>query len=539
MNESAPEPAEIKPATPSPAWLERRGPAGLVLLAIVASGAALRLYRIGVLPLWRDEGATVRFARRTFAELWGPRAVLETNPPGYYSLQRLWLVFGESEEALRSLSAVLGIASIGLTYWLAAGLADPAVRRRTGLLAAALFAVAAIQIEYAQEARAYGMMTTLALGAMVSLSVLLRHPAAAYHPWWRRRTGEALLDRKAWPRMRWVWLSYVVSSLLMLYSHNTAVVPMACIQVVAFVWWVTAGRRRAGFFWNWLTANGLVLLGWVWWVPRIMGQAQGQLQKDWWIPEATWRSVWAAFEQIYLFAHLGRVSGIATLLGLAVMVLGVFAWRRKPLPLWLCLGFGVGGVLLLFGLSHWRPMFLTRAVIWTAPAMCVLMAAGLMWLRPVGLRLSVAGVLLLLSVKNVHSSYALIEKAPWDEAAAYMREQDEAGDVVLFIWEPHDTAFDYYYPEAESPADRLGLVNEVSAEFDASAPMPYFITLERWPYDRLDELMARYDTVWLVTSRRLSKWEAQTAVLGTAHSEAKFGRILIREYRSVERDQTP
>ncbi|MEM1028210.1 MAG: hypothetical protein AAGJ38_09010 [Planctomycetota bacterium] len=42
MNESAPEPAEIKPVTPSPAWLERRGPAGLVLLAIVALDAALR-----------------------------------------------------------------------------------------------------------------------------------------------------------------------------------------------------------------------------------------------------------------------------------------------------------------------------------------------------------------------------------------------------------------------------------------------------------------------------------------------------------------
>ncbi|MEM1028207.1 MAG: hypothetical protein AAGJ38_08995 [Planctomycetota bacterium] len=120
-----------------------------------------------------------------------------------------------------------------------------------------------------------------------------------------------------------------------------------------------------------------------------------------------------------------------------------------------------------------------------------------------------------------------------------MCEHDEAGDVVLFIWEPHDPAFDYYYPEAESPADRLGLVNGLSAEFDPSAPMPYFITIERWPYDRLDDLMASYDTVWLVTSRRLSKWEMQTAVLGTGHSEAKFGRILIREYRGIECEQTP
>ncbi|MEM1028209.1 MAG: hypothetical protein AAGJ38_09005 [Planctomycetota bacterium] len=54
------------------------------------------------------------------------------------------------------------------------------------------------------------MMTTLSLGAMVSLSVLLRHPAAAFHPWWRRRTVEASPDSEAWPRMAWVWLGYVV-----------------------------------------------------------------------------------------------------------------------------------------------------------------------------------------------------------------------------------------------------------------------------------------------------------------------------------------
>ncbi|MEM1028208.1 MAG: hypothetical protein AAGJ38_09000 [Planctomycetota bacterium] len=151
----------------------------------------------------------------------------------------------------------------------------------------------------------------------------------------------------------------------MLYSHNTAVVPMACIQIVAFVWWVTAGRRSTGFFWNWLTANGLVLLGWAWWVPRIIGQARGRLQKDWWISEATWRSVWAAFEQIFLFTHLGRAGGFATALGLAMMVLGVFAWRRKPLPLWLSLAFGVGASCCCLGSVNGGRCF--SSVRWSGP----------------------------------------------------------------------------------------------------------------------------------------------------------------------------
>ncbi|MBB6428809.1 glycosyltransferase family 39 protein [Algisphaera agarilytica] len=534
MNESAD--ASTTPQAPaaSAALLERRGPALLALAVVVLIGTALRFYRIGVLPLWRDEGATLRFARRTLGELWGPLAVLETNPPLYYSVQRLWLVFGESEAALRSLSAVLGVASIGLTYLLAAGLAAPEVRRRTGLVAAALYAVAAMQIEYAQEARAYGMMTTFALGAMVCLSVLLRHPIAASRLWWKRGDNPSTAEGEASLRLGLAWAGYILSSLVMLYTHNTAVVPMACIQLLTFTWWLTAGGRRWGFFGNWFAANVLVLVGWAWWIPRIMGQATNRLQTNWWIPDANWGSVWQSFEQIYLYDHLNRIGLVALALGLITMLLGLLAWRKRPVALLMCLGMGVGGIMLLYALSQWRPMFLTRAVIWTAPAMFALMAAGLMSIRPTPLRLGVVGFLLLLSTKNVHSSYALIEKSPWDRAADYVRDHDEAGDLLVFIWEPHDTAFDYYYPQDTGPADRIGLVDLSAAEFDGEAPTAYFITLERVARDRLEERAKGYQTVWLITSRPAEQWENSVAVLGDPASIGKFGRIVVREYRLAE-----
>ncbi|MEM9419224.1 MAG: glycosyltransferase family 39 protein [Planctomycetota bacterium] len=531
MNESADTPSKPEtPASPTP-WLERRGPSLLALAVVVLVGAALRFYRIGVLPLWRDEGATLRFARRTFGELWGPLAVLETNPPLYYSVQRVWLVFGESESAIRSLSAVLGVISIGLTYLLAAGLSAPAVRRRTGLIAAALYAVAAMQIEYAQEARAYGMMTTFALGAMVCLSAMLRHPEAASRLWWKRDGSASLSEDEKSPRLIWAWAGYIFSSLVMLYTHNTAVVPMACIQLLTFIWWLTAGRRSWGFFGNWVAANVLVLVGWGWWIPRIMGQANGRLQANWWIPQANWGSVREAFEMIYLYIHLNRIGFVAMLLGIAVMLLGLLAWRKRPVALLMCLGMGVGGIAVLYGLNLWRPIFLSRALVWTAPAMFALMAAGMMMIRPTFLRLGVIGVLVLLSTKNVHSSYALIKKSPWDQAATYVRDRDEADHLLVFIWEDHDTAFDYYYPQDTSPADRIGLVDLPADEFDAEAPTAYFITLDRVARDQLATAAQGYHTVWLITSSRPEEWESSAAVLGEVESEEIFGPIQVREYR--------
>jgi uncharacterized membrane protein len=46
------------------------------------------------------------------AELWGARGALESTPPLYYALQKVWLVFGDTPAAMRSLAAVFGVLTI-------------------------------------------------------------------------------------------------------------------------------------------------------------------------------------------------------------------------------------------------------------------------------------------------------------------------------------------------------------------------------------------------------------------------------------------
>ena len=64
--------------------------AGRVLLAAMLLGTILRLYQLEALDLAYDESATGNFSALPSPDLWGPPAVLETNPPLYYSLA--WLV---------------------------------------------------------------------------------------------------------------------------------------------------------------------------------------------------------------------------------------------------------------------------------------------------------------------------------------------------------------------------------------------------------------------------------------------------------------
>jgi predicted membrane-bound mannosyltransferase len=129
------------------------------LLGIVALGAALRLFRLGARPLGGDEGFSWMWTHLPHPALWGAAARFEYNPPLFYSLQRLWLAFGDSEAALRSLPALLGVLLLPLVFWIGRATSGG----RTGLLAALLAATSAPLVAYSQEARMYSFLCLVAL----------------------------------------------------------------------------------------------------------------------------------------------------------------------------------------------------------------------------------------------------------------------------------------------------------------------------------------------------------------------------------------
>ncbi len=99
--------------------------------------AVLRFFRIGYQSLWADEGNSAAMAGRSLAEI-SARAAADIHPPGYYWLLNLWSrIFGDSEAALRALSAVWGILLVWLVYQIVSRLFD----RRTALIAAFFAAI--------------------------------------------------------------------------------------------------------------------------------------------------------------------------------------------------------------------------------------------------------------------------------------------------------------------------------------------------------------------------------------------------------------
>jgi mannosyltransferase len=129
------------------------------LAVIVVLGAALRFATLDLQSYTHEEAVTA--SRVLHSGLGDTLAAIpdsESTPPFYYLLAWLWSVpFGVGEVALRSLSALFGLATIPVAYLAGRELSTPKI----ALVAAGLVAASPMLIWYSQLARGYSLLVLL------------------------------------------------------------------------------------------------------------------------------------------------------------------------------------------------------------------------------------------------------------------------------------------------------------------------------------------------------------------------------------------
>jgi mannosyltransferase len=137
----------------------------------------LGFYQIGSPELWRDEVASWMFAARPL-----PRLITATHHTGgtqlpYYLLLHFWIAaFGDSSDAMRTLSVLAMAGAAGCVTLVGRRIAGP----RAGLISGLVFAVVPSVSRFAQEVRFYALEV---LVATLATLLLLR---ALDQPTWRR-----------------------------------------------------------------------------------------------------------------------------------------------------------------------------------------------------------------------------------------------------------------------------------------------------------------------------------------------------------------
>jgi 4-amino-4-deoxy-L-arabinose transferase-like glycosyltransferase len=153
----------------------------LALALVCAAGAALRFATLDVQSLWYDEAVTARLLRLDLSGLLHAIPDSESSPPLYYALAWLWTrAFGTGEVGVRSLSALVGTATIPVVWALAKRIGGD----RAALFAATLVAVNPMLVWFSQEARAYALLVLLAaLSALLWLRALEQPRAGRAAAW--------------------------------------------------------------------------------------------------------------------------------------------------------------------------------------------------------------------------------------------------------------------------------------------------------------------------------------------------------------------
>lgn len=383
----------------------RSGVATAAVAAAVVAGVAFRLYSRS--DLWLDEALTVDIARLPVGDLLR-QLRHDGHPPLYYLLLHGWMkVFGEGDEAVRSLSGVFGLATIPL-LWLAA-------RRyagRAGATAAVvLLATSPFAVRYATETRMYSLAMLLVVAGWLTVEVARERPTST------RLAGVALL-----------------SGLLAL-THYWSFYLLAAVAAL-LLWRWRRGERPAARVVAAIVAGGILFLPWL---PSFLDQA-AHTGTPWGLPAKPTTVFFTSFTD-----WGGGPDGEAQLLGLGLILLVLLALTgraldghrleldlrtRPPARPEAAVVFGTMAIAVAAGYAT-GGAFASRYTAVVFPLVVLLAAYGSTVLTDVRVRAGVLVVLALLGL--VGSTRNLVtQRTQGGQIGRYIAANGGPGDVVAF-----------------------------------------------------------------------------------------------------------
>jgi mannosyltransferase len=433
-----------------------------LLLLIILLAFALRVYQLDTQSIWYDEGLSIQLAQQDPAQAIALSATTD-HPPLHTLLLGLWMrVAGESDFVVRYLSVFCGVWVVVLTYAL-----GKRYDERTGLIAAALMALAPLAVYYSQETRGYMLLTALILIATIAALRLIN--------------GD---------RRKRIWFAYIAAMALALYTHYFAAFAWVALNVGWILAFLLAPHpnplpsgdrgswRRLGF---WILAQFIILACFLPWIPNALAQAGSNA--TYFPGRVTWDTVFGETWRAFSVGEWGDMS----LLGwmwLALIVWGVLAsliinrdTRRRSVIIF-ALALLIMPLLLMSGLAWLKPKFAPRYLLPAVPAFITLASLGITILidgmqtrycrwASIGVALSLA--LPLASIGSLMRLYTdpALARPDVRSVVQFIQNAEQPTDAILLIGGHQAPAFNHYYrgsatiiplppdllPAAQSPLD--------------------------------------------------------------------------------------
>jgi mannosyltransferase len=469
-------------------FVKTRAPWWVLLAAILLVAAVLRFYQLGTESLWMDEAWSIRESGESISQI-----VAHSNqPPLYFLILRFWIrLWGTGESAIRSLSAVIGVAAVGVTFLTGSALFG----RRAALVAALLSAISAFQIYFSQEARGYALLMLLTALSFLFFIRSLRSDRMSDH------------------------IAYLASSLLMGYTHFFSWF-LILAQVAYLLLRPPVGRARR--LKHLITFAALF----VFLIPQLLllkGIAASLTGGGFWIATPTLATI-AETMQLFSVSPEWRIGSYAvTAMFAGLSLWGLFSLRRRSDPpdpssiparirslasrlrldgpgesLLLVLWLFVPVTVAFVESRLLTPIYWHRYLIGSSPALVLLVAKSLARINRRSIFWVALTAIVLMSSPGLYRYYENDVKEQWREVAALVESESLADDTIVFNVDLAAGPFRYYFKgsQAEALAGRdLADLDAIVAARGAAGPQGRYWLLISQSYDRqeiLDRLTSGY-----------------------------------------------
>ncbi len=431
---------------------------------------------LGRTSFWYDEAVTWQQVSLPFLEMY-QAVVKDTHPPLYNLMAWPWIrLFGDSEFALRLLSAIPGTATVYLLYRTGRLLWS----RELGLLAAVILTFSGFHIWYSQEFRPYALLSLTSTLYMFAVFRLISRPSLA------------------------AYLYTSIGAVLLLFSHIFGMFLFAGVNLLLISAWLLKAEWLTFDYHKWLVAQIVAIGLFGHWAFILLGHVSKRSVG--WIPELDWYQLFSQLAYLFNGPFAAVILCCLALYWVYITftesVSGRLAgrhwrtdvWKDGLILLWLAFPILIAIAISLLG----KPIFMSRYMILCLPAMCLVASRALFALgqrkiiqRGAILLLSAA---LLLSVWHVHHR----ERDQYRTIVRQVQRCHQPGDLVAITPGFTIPNFQYYWRDKSIDVIRLRKPSDLQSLFSRWER----IWLIRWsstnsnPMYLIDQAVASHTVIW-------------------------------------------
>lgn len=361
-------------------WLKKNK----ILLLLVIIGALFRFYKLGFQDIWIDEifSLVQSSPSKSYMEIYEFLKTYDPHPPLYYfSIRFFSVLFGHTTFTVRLFSALVGVAGLFAIY----ALGKELMNKKVGLFAVALLVFNSFHLYYSQEARMYSLLFLTTTLSFYYLVKLIKSPSLK----------SAII--------------YAIFSTLMIYSHFFALFTLFSQYLILLFFVLKPFGTTRGKMFLYSLISGIITLAL--YIPALNILMVNTQKTSFWIPVPGSDFFTQMFKEFF-----GKSEIVLFFIGSLIIFYFLKLFQRKSktdyainpneekqiftffiLFVWILITFIIPLVLSFINL----PMLINRYFINILPAIIIMVACGLYYIKNTVVQISIISFIFIFSFTDI------------------------------------------------------------------------------------------------------------------------------------------